>query len=185
MDGRLARPSQIQYLIMACHGKTLDGIGKDLTSDCFRGSTRSADGGRQCPPCKWAVWPRGLGVSCTAVSSWAWPSLADRGRAKTRAACRCAQSRPLRSAQDRRSTTCEGFDDPRNPASAEFPHGLDPYRPSEQVCFREALSVSGSDQTAIARGEISFEMVLAFTFSATRRSYAVCRFSQPCASLPK
>ncbi len=42
-----------------------------------------------------------------------------------------------------------------------------------------------SDQTAIARGEISFEMVLALTFSATRRSYAVCRFSQPCASLPK
>ena len=48
-----------------------------------------------------------------------------------------------------------------------------------------SLSLSGSDQTAIARGEISFEMVLALTFSATRRSYAVCRFSQPCASLPK
>ena len=47
-----------------------------------------------------------------------------------------------------------------------------------------SLSLSGSDQTAIARGEISFAMVLALAFSATRRSYAPCRFSQPCASLP-
>jgi hypothetical protein len=60
-----------------------------------------------------------------------------------------------------------------------------PCRRSREVGFRKVLSLSGSDQAVIVRGEISFEMVLALTFSATLRSYAVCRFSQPCASLPK
>lgn len=39
------------------------------------------------------------------------------------------QSRPSRSAQDRRSASREGFDDPGNCASAEFSHGLDPKEP--------------------------------------------------------
>ena len=42
-----------------------------------------------------------------------------------------------------------------------------------------------SVQTAISIGVTSLKMALALTFSAIRRSYADCRFSQPCASLPK
>ena len=59
------------------HGKTLDSIGKDFTSDCFRESTRSNAGGWQYPPRKGAVWTRGLGVSSAAVRSWVWPSLVE------------------------------------------------------------------------------------------------------------
>lgn len=48
----------------------------------------------------------------------------------------------------------------------------------------EPLPLCGN-QAAIVRGEISLDMALAFALSATRRSYEDCRFSQPCASLPK
>ena len=55
------------------------------------------------------------------------------------------------------------------------PAGLDLSCPSAavQVSLFPGSSLSGSDQTAVAKGEISFEMVLALTFSATLRSYAV------------
>ena len=50
----------------------------------------------------------------------------DRGCVKTRCSRGRAQSRPSRSAQDRRSASREGIDDPGNCPSAEFSHSLDP-----------------------------------------------------------
>jgi hypothetical protein len=48
----------------------------------------------------------------------------SRGCVKTRTPSACAPSRPSRSAQDRRSSLREGFDDPENRAVTEFSHGL-------------------------------------------------------------
>ncbi len=61
-----------------------------------------------------------------------------RGCVKTRSSRGRAQSRPSRTAQDRRSASREGFDDPGNCTSAEFSHKLGPVL-TLSVCCR-ALS---------------------------------------------
>lgn len=52
------------------------------------------------------------------------PAGNGRGCVKTRSSRGRAQSRPPRSAQDRRSASREGFDDPGNCSSTEFSHSL-------------------------------------------------------------
>lgn len=66
-----------------------------------------------------------LRTECRPSTASTLMTASDRGCVKTLTSRVRAQIRPLRSAQDRRSTAREGFDDPGSCSYARFSHGLD------------------------------------------------------------